>query len=87
MALVDEHCRDCTNILGEDFREVHEWLDEFFPSKGLRHRVARHHTEGVEEVRKKWGDRAAEAAEIHIKKDCYGKVPSREEAELWNILT
>lgn len=82
MPLVDEHCKDCRDALGEDFREIHEWLDEFFPSRGLRHRVVRH-----QEVRKKWGDRAAKAAQIHIEKDCYGKVPTREEAELWDILT
>lgn len=87
MATIEEHCKDCRSVLGEDFRNVHEWLDEFFPTKGLRHRGVRHHREGIEEIRNMWGNRAARAAHIHIKKDCYGKIPSREEAELWDMLT
>lgn len=87
MASIDEHCRDCLNILGEEFREVNEWLDEFFPILGFKHRGQRHHKEGVEEARRRWGDRAARVAEIHIRKDCYGEVPSKEQAELWDLLT
>lgn len=86
MASINEHSQDCINQLGEPFREVHVWLDEFFATKGYRHRIMRHHTEGVEEARRKWGDRAATAAQIHIMKDCNGKVPTREEAILWSIL-
>ena len=40
----------------------------------------RDHREGIEEVRAKWGDEAAEAAEIHILKDC-GKIMDRLEIE------
>lgn len=29
----------------------------------------RHHRQGIEEVRRLWGDRAALAAEIHIRQD------------------
>ena len=84
MAHLTVHCRDCENKLGKPYKEVHIWLDEFFKTLGPHHRIKRHHVEGVEEVRKKWGDEAAMAAEIHIKKDCYGKVRSLEEAKLWN---
>ena len=87
MALIEEHCKDCLNTMGEEFREVHEWLDEFSSTLGLNHRVKRHHKDGVEEIKKKWGNRAAQAAEIHIKRDCYGEVPSKEQAQLWDILT
>jgi DNA-binding GntR family transcriptional regulator len=87
MAHFDEHCNDCIAALGEPFPQVHLWLDEFFPVKGPHHRVVRHHRDGVEEVRKAWGDRAAAAAEVHIKKDCYGIVPSKEQAQLWDMLT
>ena len=69
MAYIDEHCQDCVETLGEKFREVHAYLDEFAKNKGYKHRIERHHREGVEEIREKWGDRAAEAAEIHIKRD------------------
>jgi hypothetical protein len=27
MAKIRTHCEDCESLLGEDFREVHEWLD------------------------------------------------------------
>lgn len=87
MAHIDEHCRDCLRELGEEFREVHNYIDEFFPKLGFRHRVMRHHKKGVEEVREKWGNRAAQAAEVHIRKDCYGEVPTIEQAKLWDVLT
>jgi hypothetical protein len=67
-----EHCNDCLNELGEEFEQVHVWLDELFRIKGPAHRKFRHTTEGVETVRHKWGDRAARAAEIHILKDTPG---------------
>lgn len=86
MASIEEHSKDCVYYLGKPFTEVHEWLDEFYATKGFRHRIMRHHVEGVEEARRKWGDRAATAAQIHIIKDCYGKIPTREEAILWSIL-
>ena len=35
----------------------------------------------VEQVQKMWGDRAALAAEIHIKRDC-GVVPSEQDAQM-----
>jgi len=44
-------------------------LDELFKYTGSDHRAYRHNRRGVEEVRRKWGDRAAKAAEIHIKRD------------------
>ena len=75
-----EHCKDCEKALGKAWEVVHRWLDEYaanyWPS--MMHRVHRHHQEGVEEVRKLWGDQAAEAAEIHIRADMGSKeVPSK----------
>ena len=32
----------------------------------MRHRKLRHHIAGIEQVRKLWGDKAAEAARLHI---------------------
>lgn len=75
-----EHAKDCKAQLGNDWIVVHRWLDEYagiyWPWKG--HRVHRHHKEGVEECRAKWGDEAAKAAIIHILKD-EGNVLSKEE--------
>lgn len=63
-----EHCKECKEKLGNDWAVVHKWLDEFAPQywPSQAHRAIRHHKEGVEEVRRLWGDRAAEAAELHI---------------------
>ena len=84
MANLEEHCRDCIKELGKDFKEVHLWLDELFKILGPKHRSSRHHKDGVEQVRKKWGDIAAKAAEIHIIKDC-GKIPNVNEAQMWSL--
>ena len=71
--------------LGEPFEHVHEWLDALFKVMGPKHRSARHHAGGVEQVRKMWGDRAALAAEIHIKRDCGGIVPSEKDAQMVSL--
>jgi hypothetical protein len=63
------HCEDCLRELGEEFRFVHEWLDELFKYAGSEHREYRHNRRGIEEIRRKWGDRAARAAESHIRND------------------
>ena len=81
MAHWKEHCKDCKDAgLSRDWQVVHFWLDElakiYWPWMG--HRVHRHNKDGVEDVRKKWGDEAARAAEIHIIKD-EGVVLSKEE--------
>lgn len=79
------HCDDCVAELGEPFEKVHDWLDELFSMLGPKHRSARHHTGGVAKVREMWGDRAARAAEIHIKRDCIGHIPSPSEAQVWSM--
>jgi len=91
MSTHEEHCEDCRRAgLSRDWAVVHRWLDEFakdtFPSDC--HRVHRHHLGGVKEVRHRWGDEAAKAAEIHILADmrAYGlnHIPTVTEAgELW----
>ena len=62
------HCEDCIKALGEPFEQVHKWMDGLFDyrTKQLRHRIFRHNRKGIEEVRKMWGDKAAEAARRHI---------------------
>ena len=65
MARFEEHCEETKRVLGEEFRHVHLWLDDLFTIYGPEHRKFRYNKEGVEEVRRMWGDRAAEAARIH----------------------
>lgn len=88
MASFNEHCQDCIIELGEPFPEVHRWLDALFVRLGysVKHRDARHHVDGIEQVRKMWGDRAAEAARIHIEKDFNGWVPKNSlEVQEWRL--
>lgn len=87
MASFKDHCEDCTQALGQAFEHVHAWLDELQPEYGPMHRPFRHHTDGVERVRAKWGDDAANAAEIHIRRDCGGIIPTPEALRRnWGII-
>ena len=86
MATLGKHCQDCQKELGEAFPYVHEWLDELQATYGPAHRPFRHNTAGVEQVRARWGDRAAQAAEIHIKRDTGGSIPTPQELrDFWGI--
>lgn len=88
MASYKDHCAECKEKLGNDFAVVHRWLDEFFAKMGCheRHRDIRHHEKGIEEVRKLWGDQAAEAARLHIATDFHGWVPKDElEVQKWRL--
>jgi hypothetical protein len=80
-----EHCLECEKKLGEPFERVHLWLDEYAkhyhdPFTKHWHWLHRHHFAGIEDVRHKWGDQAAQAAELHIVSDM-GKIYSSEELE------
>lgn len=94
MSSYKEHCKECKEKLGFEHYVVHKWLDELaaqsWPYKF--HRAARHHEGGVEEVRRKWGDDAAKAAELHIYADLKedgieaDRIPSPEEmCKLYHI--
>jgi hypothetical protein len=39
------------------------------PPFGMKHRRLRHHAAGIEEVRRLFGDKAADAAQLHIEMD------------------
>jgi DNA-binding GntR family transcriptional regulator len=71
MPSLEHHCRESRELFGAEFREVHQWLDAFAfrPPFGVFHRRVRHHEAGVEEVRKRFGARAALAARQHIRSD------------------
>jgi|SaaInlStandDraft_3_1057020.scaffolds.fasta_scaffold137073_2 hypothetical protein len=70
----EEHCEECLMKLGAKYEKVHIWLDFFFDYLGPKHRIVRHHAEGIEEVKKMWGGGAAAAAKLHIRAD-FGFVP------------
>ncbi len=79
MAKIETHEKDCIDRLGEPFTEVHLWLDAFaekYPPKIFddQHRKYRHNKKGVEEIRDMWGDRAAEAAVLHLCRDFFGAI-------------
>ena len=67
----EEHCCESVELFGRPFDEVHRWLDELAgtPKYGMRHRRVRHHLAGIEEVRRMWGNEAAQAARAHIASD------------------
>jgi hypothetical protein len=82
---LEQHCESCLKRLGDEFREVNEWLDrgagELIPK--VRNRAKRHHEEGLVECEKyfselydlEYGIKAVEAAKVHIFDDC-GCIPS-----------
>jgi len=77
---------DCVKELGKPYEEVHNWLDALWATLGVKHRSARHHMEGVQEIIKMYGEEAGKAAIIHIKRDYDGFIPKdRNEAQLWSL--
>jgi hypothetical protein len=68
---LEEHCKETMLIFGDEFKEVHLWLDEFAgtPPYGMRHRKLRHHLAGIEEVKILFGIKEAEVAYQHIISD------------------
>jgi hypothetical protein len=75
MASFEEHCRDCERLLGNRCEPVHRWLDELYRKYAALHRFARHHTRGVEEAGRMFGELGRKAAIVHILKDC-GHIPT-----------
>jgi hypothetical protein len=84
MAYLHEHCADCLRIIGQEWHEIHKWVDEFSGQYREDHRRYRHHAEGVEEVRLIWGDEAALAAQIHIIVDCWS-IPDKIDYETGRV--
>lgn len=74
MAKTSTHCEDCIQVLGKPYLEVHEWLDAFAkkyqPQLYLeKHRMYRHHDEGVKKAEKLFGYYGGLAAKLHIIRD------------------
>lgn len=75
MPSLGEHLQiDRSLFNGREYPEVHKLLDQFahFPHAEFleHHRQFLHHKEGVEYIRKRWGEEAALAAKHHILADC-----------------
>jgi hypothetical protein len=79
MSSFEEHKADTLRRLGKTFDEVHIQMDRWHSKFGGKHRFVMHHTEGVEEIRGQFGDDGAKAAECHIRLDCGGKIPKKED--------
>jgi hypothetical protein len=76
MAHFKTHCLDCERLLNAPFENVNHWMDEGFRKYGPRHRFLRHHWDGVAEAAQRFGGLdAAEAAIVHIIRDC-GHIPN-----------
>ena len=85
MASIEDHCAIDERHLGRSAPHVHGWLDELFPKLGDAHRRERHHKQGIEEVRERWGGTAARAAELHILIDM-GHIPTMAEWEAGGVV-
>ena len=73
-----------------DYLEIHEWFDETKAWIGhSKHRMFRHHSEGIFECEKKFGIMITNSdnkdvyvryvGEQHVKEDCNGYIPTAKE--------
>lgn len=83
MADLTEHCATCQKLLGNAFKEVHAFLDHFFPQYGMSHRQILHHQLGVELIAAQFGEEVRAAAELHIIEDL---MPGVELDQDWQTL-
>lgn len=66
----EEHCRLTKEVLDDPFYHVHKYMDKYADTvKGIAHRQFLHTYDGVEEIRKLFGDIGALAAMLHIYQD------------------
>lgn len=77
--MIEEHEKRSKKMFGQEFTEVHLWLDEFC-LQTINHRPYRHNKRGVEFVKQKWGEKAADAARQHIIDDNF---LNPENGDLW----
>ena len=71
MSAFDQHCQESKVRFGQEFEEVHRWLDAFMgkPPYGMRHRRVRHHEAGIREATALFGEVGGEVARQHIVAD------------------
>lgn len=87
MSSIEVHCKDCLKLLGEEFAEVHRWLDQYasdFPPPVFYdyHRTLLHNSYGLSVIRAKWGSKAEEATKIHLARDYDDSAPVKRLPEL-----
>ena len=70
MAPLEQHVKDCIRYLGDGHAEVHDWIDQHMRHLGSAHRKVLHHTEGIEEAKRLFGEGGRRAAVLHILRDC-----------------
>lgn len=80
MSDIKQHCRDCIELLGKEFYEIHRWLDQYvklFPIGSYQdyHRSFLHNSYGIEIIKVKWGGEAERAAKIHLARDFDDQAP------------
>jgi len=81
MARIEEHMKDCYELLGDTWEEVHRFLDQYagiFPVMVFEeyHRSFLHNKYGLEIIGAMWGPQAKAAAVIHLVRD-YSEMPVR----------
>jgi hypothetical protein len=93
MAHPYDHARSSVNKWGgqiEDYLDIHNWFDATKSWLGdSRHRLFRHHSEGIFECEKVFGTHITNSdgkrvmvryiGEQHVKEDCNGYIPSAKE--------
>lgn len=65
---IDTHCKISKKRAGNDFRELHEWIDEPQKYIGFNHRIERHAytTDYAKFIESRWGKRAVVEWLFHI---------------------
>ena len=63
------HCQNSKERTGEDFRELHEWMDKPGEVLGIDHRRVRHDLSYLEEVKEKFGVPGVREFLRHIAED------------------
>ena len=69
MPKVDIHCKNSKERTGEEFRELHEWMDDPQKELGVNHRTLRHDLSYISEVKKKFGIKGVREFLRHIAED------------------
>lgn len=87
------HAESTARVFGgkpEDYVAIHNWMDESKVAYGdFRHRALRHHTFGISECVRVFGDYLTNSdgtkvavryvAEQHVLEDCGGRIPTVED--------
>lgn len=68
----EEHCQRSRELLGQDWREAHAWLDRYERDLAGWHRILLHHSRGLELAVATLGERARPALQLHLRDDWEG---------------